>query len=128
MHRPSFPDTIERNAFWSLSRSDQIVLDGQPAPAPAWVIEACAAHQVAGYHADCIHCANPTGATLAAMEARLQAISAALGAKDNDLTLEEATALFEEQAELTNRINSAQDDAADDLADMRREARFGKGL
>ena len=69
---------------------------------------------------------NPTGATLAAMESRLQAISAALNS--DGLTKEEADSLFEEMAELTNRINSAQDDAADDFADMRREARFGKGL
>ena len=126
MHRPSFEDKQERNAFWSLSQSDQIVLDGQPAPAPAWVIEACAEHQTAGYHADCIHCANPTGATLAAMEARLQAISAALNS--DGLTKDEADSLFDEMAELLNRINSAEDDSADDLADMRRENAYGKGL
>jgi hypothetical protein len=30
--------------------------------------------------------------------------------------------------ELLNRINSAEDDAADDFADMRRENAYGKGL
>ena len=62
MHRPSFPDKQENNSFWSVSTADQIVLDGEYAPAPAWVIEACAAHQAEGYHADCIHCNHGSNA------------------------------------------------------------------
>ena len=70
---------------------------------------------------------NDTGATLSAMEARVNIISETLGSA-HDLTAEEATSLLDEQAELINRINRAQDDCADDYADMRREAGFGRGL
>jgi protein ImuB len=70
---------------------------------------------------------NPTGATLAAMEARLQEISTAI-LLAHGLTEEESESLFEEQAELINRIGRAEDDSADDFADMRRESAYGKGL
>ena len=69
---------------------------------------------------------SDTGATLAAMENRVNQISIALNA--HDLTAEEASELMNEQAELINRIGRAEDDSADDFADMRREAQFGKGL
>jgi len=70
---------------------------------------------------------SDTGATLAAMESRLLVISAAL-ASGYDITADEAISLLEEQAEILNRIARAEDDAADDFADMRRENAYGKGL
>jgi uncharacterized protein with GYD domain len=73
---------------------------------------------------------SDAGATLAAMENRVNVISAAIcdAANSGKLTTEEIESLFNEQAELLNRIARAEDDAADDFADMRRENAYGKGL
>lgn len=67
-----------------------------------------------------------TGEVLAALESRLQVISAALAF--DDLTLEGGISLLEEQAEILNRINRHEDDAAVDYVDFQREAWYGKGL
>ena len=127
-HRPSFASRTIRNAFWNVSLDGEMCLDDQPSTYPPdWVIAASAEHDRDGSHPDCVICQNSTGATLAAMNRRLFIISETL-LNQQDLTKEETESLFEEQAELLNRIARAEDDAADDFADMRRENAYGKGL